>query len=263
MNPYVIHGGIAGSNRMSVVAKACWPNTFNLLKRAGLREGMKCLDLGCGAGDVTFEIAKLVGEKVRVVGMDMDPIKIEKAQKRAAEEKVSNTHFVQGNVFEWVESQTYDLIYVRFLLTHLPQRERLYPQLLRALNSGGVLIVEDVDFEGHVCFPPNHAFTSYVQLYQQVVLQRGGDPNLGRKLLDVFQRTGFQKIEANIVYPDTHLGKEMNLLTLVGISDALLEENLISKEELEQLTEDLKKFVEDPRSVASAARVFQTWGFKP
>ena len=61
MSHYVIHGGVAGSNRMQVVARACWPTTSTLLQRAGIKEGMNCLDLGCGAGEVSFELARIVG----------------------------------------------------------------------------------------------------------------------------------------------------------------------------------------------------------
>ena len=263
MSHYVLHGGVTGSQRMSVVAKACWPNTLTLFKRAGIQESIKALDLGCGAGDVTFEIANLIGSRGKILGLDMDPVKIEKAQLRAKQGGASNIQFRQANVFEWVESNAYDFIYVRFLLTHLPDRERLYPQLLKGLRSGGVLIVEDIDFEGHVSFPKNSAFDRYVQLYQQVVTQRGGDPNLGRKLLDVFNRTGFLKTSANIVYPDQSLSKEMNLLTLIGIFDAVIEENLMGKEELHKLTDELERFLKDPKTMASAARIFQVWGYKP
>ena len=55
MTHYVIHGGVPGKQRMEVVARAYWPTTLPLLQRAGIREGMHCLDLGCGAGDVTQE----------------------------------------------------------------------------------------------------------------------------------------------------------------------------------------------------------------
>ena len=265
MSHYVLRGGTAGSERMSIVAKACWPNTLNLLKKAGLKEGMQCLDLGCGAGDVTIEIARLIGAKGRVMGIDMDPIKIEKAQLHAIEEGFTNTQFIQGNVYEWVESNKYDLIYIRFLLTHLPDRERLYPQLLRGLTQNGVLIIEDIDFEGHVSYPTNAAFSRYVNLYQQVVLRRGGDPNLGRKLFEKLIRTGFHKTAVNIVYPEHSIGigKEMSLLTLKNISDSLLEENLITQPELTQLITDLEHFTHDPSTIVSAARIFQIWGYKP
>lgn len=245
-----------------VVAQACLENTLMLLKQAGIKKGLKCLDLGCGTGDVSFEIAKLVGASGKVRGLDMDPIKIEKAQLRASTEKFTTTQFIQGNIFEWCESANYDLIYTRFLLTHLPQAESLIPKLINGLKPGGVLIVEDIDFQGHISHPQSNSYDRYVELYQKVVQMRGGDPNIGPKLFSYFTRSRLQKVQIKIVYPEHTLGKEINLLNLKGISESLLEEQLITKQNLVDLTKDLEKFVHDPSTVASAARVFQAWGYK-
>ena len=58
MSHYVIRGGQEGKRRLEVLARVMWPATFQLLKTAGIREGMICLDLGCGGGDVTIEVAR-------------------------------------------------------------------------------------------------------------------------------------------------------------------------------------------------------------
>ena len=91
MTHYVIHGGVPGKQRMEVVARAYLPTTLPLLQRAGIREGMNCLDLGCGAGDVTFEIARLAGPKGRVTGLDMDSVKLELAP-RARHKRRNQEH---------------------------------------------------------------------------------------------------------------------------------------------------------------------------
>ena len=73
---YVIRGGAAGYDRLRILARARWPDTSDLLARVGLRSGMRCLDLGCGGGEVTFEIARLVGQDGCVTGVDMDEAKL-------------------------------------------------------------------------------------------------------------------------------------------------------------------------------------------
>src|ERR1700682_5488044 len=95
----------------------------------------------------------------------MDSVKLELARERVTKEEIRNIEFRQANVLEWDEDSVYDLIYVRVLLTHLPERERVVPKLLRALRPGGALAVEDVNFEGTFRIrrtPPTIATSPYI-----------------------------------------------------------------------------------------------------
>ena len=82
---YIIRGGVEGKKRLEVLSRVMWPTTSGLLARAGMKPGMCLLDLGCGGGDVTLQLASLVGAQGRVVGVDMDGTKLELAAKTAAE----------------------------------------------------------------------------------------------------------------------------------------------------------------------------------
>jgi ubiquinone/menaquinone biosynthesis C-methylase UbiE len=247
---------------MAAVARAYWPTTLPLLQRAGIREGMNCLDLGCGAGEVTFEIARLVGPSGSVVGMDMDLVKLEIGRRRAAQEGFTNIEFRHSDVFEWDDDSVYGLIFVRFLLTHLPEGERVVPKLLRALRPGGILAVEDINFQGYVSHPANSAHDRYVNLYCEVVRRRGGDADIGPKLLAMLAAAGTQQIGLSIIYPEhqSGSGKDISLLTMIGISEAVLAEKLIEESELSALLSELESYTRDPLSVICGPRVFQVWG---
>ena len=69
---YVLRGGRAGAERLRLLNRVKWPTTEPLLRAAGLRAGMSCLDVGCGGGDVTLKMAALVGAEGNVVGVDRD-----------------------------------------------------------------------------------------------------------------------------------------------------------------------------------------------
>jgi SAM-dependent methyltransferase len=222
---------------------------------------MTCLDLGCGGGDVTMGIARLVGVSGRVVGMDMDSIKLALAREEAARQGLSQVEFRDGNVLEWSEERTYDLIYARFLLTHLRDREAVVGKMRQALKPGGVLAVEDIDFTGYFCHPKNAAFDRYVELYREVVLRRGGDPDIGPKLHGLLLDAGLQSVNLHLVQP-VHLdqeGKEICLSTLVNIAEAVLSERLAEESELSGVIAELERFTADPTSVVSFPRVFQGW----
>jgi trans-aconitate methyltransferase len=79
-NRYVIRGGQAGFNRLKALARSLAPSTVSLLDRVNVQTGQDCLDLGCGGGDVTLELARRVGPSGSVVGIDFDEVKLDLAR---------------------------------------------------------------------------------------------------------------------------------------------------------------------------------------
>ncbi len=149
----MIRGGKEGYERLRLLARDRWPDTAALFERAGLSPGMRCIDLGCGGGEVTFEIARLVAPGGSVTGVDMDAIKLDLARRAAAERGLGNVEFRLLNVRDWDESGAYDAVYCRFLLQHLSQPVDLLRRIWAGVRPGGVLIVEDADFDGW-CWTP-------------------------------------------------------------------------------------------------------------
>ena len=119
---YLIRGGIEGRERLRVLGRVMRPNTVPLLERAGVTAGMACLDVGCGAGEVTFDLASLVGITGQVVGVDLDATKIELAQGDAEQAEVANVEFRVADLTEGLGEAAYDVVYARFVLTHLRTR---------------------------------------------------------------------------------------------------------------------------------------------
>ena len=76
MERYVIRGGSAGYQRLQLLARQHHPRTVEVLRQAGLRPGLRCLDLGCGSGDVTFELPRQAGPDGSATGLDLDPVKL-------------------------------------------------------------------------------------------------------------------------------------------------------------------------------------------
>jgi len=61
MERYVLRGGRWGYDRLQLLARVRCPYTLELLGLAGLRPGMRCVDLGCGGGEGTFELTEMTG----------------------------------------------------------------------------------------------------------------------------------------------------------------------------------------------------------
>ena len=116
---YVIRGGVQGRERLRLLAEVMGPGTGSLLTEVGVPAGATCLDVGCGGGDVTCELARAVGPSGRVIGVDLDPIKIDIAAREAHEQGIANVAFECRDVTKWEPPELFDLVYARFLLTHL------------------------------------------------------------------------------------------------------------------------------------------------
>jgi 2-polyprenyl-3-methyl-5-hydroxy-6-metoxy-1,4-benzoquinol methylase len=262
---YIIRGGLAGRERLRVLARIMRRTTLDLFARAGIKPGMTCLDVGCGGGDVTFEFADLVGPGGKVVGWDIDETKIELARREAAERRQGNVEFRLVDVAASEGAPVFDIVYARFLLTHLPDPVGALAKMLRVLQPGGIVMFEDIDCTGCFCHPDSAAFWRYMELYTQTARRRGGDPDIGPRLPAMLLDAGVDSVRMNVVQPSPLDGdvKLATPLTMENIVDSVLAEGLASKAELNGLIEDLYQFARNPRTVASTPRIVQAWGYRP
>jgi SAM-dependent methyltransferase len=260
---YVLRGGVAGRERLRILSRVMWPATHSLLQRVGISPGMACLDVGCGGGDVTLELARAVGPSGRVVGMDIDGTKLELARREAEARQLGNVAFRQAAIDESDLRPEFDLAYARFLLTHLSDAPEAVRKIRLALRPGGSVIVEDTDFSGHFCHPDVPAFRRYVELYMQTVRLAGGDPNIGPRLPGMLIDAGFARVHMNVVQSAGFEGevKFVNPLTMENMADAARAAGLVSREGADRIIADLYEAARDPRVVMSMARVIQAWGY--
>jgi|SRR6516225_3659689 ubiquinone/menaquinone biosynthesis C-methylase UbiE len=82
--------------------------TERVLLAAGIQQGMRLLDVGCGGGDVSFLLARLVGPQGAVVGVDRSPTAITQAEKRANSARLENVKFLLSELPEFSSAQHFD-----------------------------------------------------------------------------------------------------------------------------------------------------------
>lgn len=258
---YVLRGGKRGYDRLLVLARERWPDTLALFRQAGVAPGMMCIDIGCGSGEVTLGLAGLVAPKGKAIGLDMDGVKLDLARQAAASRGVRNVEFRQANVNEWNEPATYDVVYARALLHHLRAPVDLLRRMWAAVRPGGVLLVEDADFGGWLCDPPNAGFDFFVRTYNETVRRNGGDPNIGRKLHRYFREVGIAPAEFGLVQGLRMVGEAKSLAwsTLEGSSEAILSAGLATDAEVTTALEDLARFSDDPQTLIVGPWIFQAW----
>jgi SAM-dependent methyltransferase len=259
---YIIQGGQEGADRLKVLAEATWPTTEPFLREAGLCPGARCLDVGCGNGDLSLRLASLLGGSGELVGVDFDPRVIKIARQNAAQANRPVRFRVLDIEKEGLGEQAYDFIYARFLLSHLRQPEAALRRMRTALRPGGILAVEDVDFRGHFCHPECPAFDRYVELYRQTGIAKGVDPLIGPRLPELLESGGLADVRLRVVLPTfrSGVGKRLALLTMNAIQGAVVAAGLADAGEVQRILAELGQFSDDPRTIISAPRIFQVWG---
>ena len=261
MERYVISGGRPGYERLLLLARNRWPDTRDLLARAGVGAGMRCVDVGCGGGEVTIELARLAAPGGVAIGIDMDEVKLALAREAAAERGVTNVEFRALNVNDWDEQLSYDVVYSRFLLQHVNRPVDLLRRMWAAVSPSGVIIVEDSDHDGLYCHPPNDGFTFFKRAFCETLDRAGGDHLTGRKLYSYFVNVGIPDPQVSVVQP-LHIageGKILSLVTLDATSAAILELGVATQDELNVAREHLASFTSDPHSLIAGPRNFQVW----
>ena len=236
MGSYIIRGGVEGRERLRVISRPLAPTTEALLRRAGAAGAASCLDVGCGGGDVTLKLAALSGG--RVVGVDIDDTKLALAREEAGDAAVEyRWHDIAAEPL----GEAFDVVYVRFVLTHLTDPAAACERLFAAVAPGGRIAVEDIDYSGCFSHPESAAFQRYCEWYTEAARRRGCDPDIGPRLPELLDGAGFEDLELSVVQP---IGREPGdeklavALTMENIADSVASEGVAEREEIEPVVED-------------------------
>src|SRR5262252_3435792 len=126
--------------RLSHQGQVFAPFTRQLFEQAGMRPGMRVLDVGSGAGDVAFLAAELVGPSGEVVGADREAAAVDWATARARSREVTNVKFLANDPAGMEFDRKFDAVVGRLVLMYYPDPVGALQKLVRHLQPGGLII---------------------------------------------------------------------------------------------------------------------------
>ncbi len=158
-----------------------------------LATGAHVLDVGCGPGTITVDIARRVTPG-RVTGIDASAAVIEDARGQAA--GVDNVEFRKGDVYALdFDAGTFDVVHAHQVLQHLPEPVKALREMKRVCKPGGAVAVRDGDYAAFTWYPDEPALDAWLALYRKIARANQGEPDAGRYLLAWAHAAGFEDVQ--------------------------------------------------------------------
>jgi len=157
-----------------------------------LREpGMDLLDVGCGPGTITVDLAARVAPG-RTVGIDSAEAAVDEARRLAPDASVEFrvADVMRGDLPE----RSFDVVHAHQVLQHVPDPVGALRAMGRLCRPGGVVAARDSDYDAMTWFPADPDLDAWLDLYRRVARANDGEPDAGRYLLDWAQRAGFDDV---------------------------------------------------------------------
>jgi SAM-dependent methyltransferase len=260
---YALATGEAAAYRLRLLHSLYGRGTGRVLLEAGLRPGMRVADLGCGIGTVTSLLAHLVGSRGHVVAIDASAAQLAQAREHLRA-FAGNISFVEASATDTgLPPGSFDLVYCRFLLLHLPQPERALHEMRTLLRPNGILVCEDGDLTSSGSQPPS-ALGAFADFFGRLGPTRGVDYTLGRRLFHMVVAAGFPAPEITFNQPVVARGETKRLLEL-SVAEAgptLIQAGLITAEELDRTLVEMRRLATDGTVLAVMPRMTQVWAKK-
>lgn len=238
---YILNTNDQARERLTLQHKLYVNSSLELLHKAGIKPGMKGLEIGCGAGDMTQELAHLVGSQGELLTTDFCPDQIAYVKNITHDFKTIRYKVWDVNQLSQL-NETFDFIYCRMVLHHLANSAVAIAEMKKCLKPDGVIICEEPSiFDSVVCYPESKEHQQFVSYVQTCFHQNKKDYKVAYRLEQEFRGAGMEIISHGLYEPllTTSDEKKIYPMALNDISTQLIDSKLATKEEIDSLSQGL------------------------
>ncbi|MDN5794196.1 MAG: methyltransferase domain-containing protein [Intrasporangium sp.] len=162
-----------------------------------LRAADALLDVGCGPGTITLDLAAAVAPGT-VIGIDAVEAPLIGARRRASARGDRQTAFAVADVSElpW-DAGRFDVVHAHQVLQHLTDPVAALREMGRVTRAGGIVAVRDADYGSMVWYPEPPGMTRWMEVYQAAARANHAEPNAGRRLTGWSHAAGLTELTAS------------------------------------------------------------------
>jgi SAM-dependent methyltransferase len=159
--------------------------------------GTAVLDVGCGPGTITVDMAQRVAPG-RVVGIDASDDVIDAARELADEAGISNLELAAGDVYALDHADdAFDVVHAHQVLQHLADPVAALREMRRVCRPDGVVAARDAVYRGMSWFPASPELEQWLRVYCAVAEANGGEPDAGSRLRAWAIEAGFSDVQTS------------------------------------------------------------------
>jgi ubiquinone/menaquinone biosynthesis C-methylase UbiE len=265
MDEYILEVGKKGFERLKFINDVFGEHSKNFLIRAGLREGINILEVGCGTGSMTTWLSKQIGVKGHIIAVDASEKQLELARKAAEESGATNIEFICSTVEALdLQSGSIDLTCSRLLLMHLKNPKQVLINLKKYLRAGGVIACEEPYASSLITTPHNEFIERMNELFIKLGKLQGLDFNIGDKLYSILMSAGYSNIRACFIQPVISMAEAIDFVMMSAseIAPAAMKSGLVSEQDAKQMLTELQNLKYEHDANYTFPRQAQIYGYK-
>jgi SAM-dependent methyltransferase len=161
-----------------------------------LSAGQTVLDVGCGPGTITADLAATVAPG-RVTALEVTDAALDLARTEISRRGLNTVDFAVGDVHRLeLPDARFDVVHAHQVLQHVGDPVAALREMRRVTRPGGIVAVRDSDYAAFTWFPQLPELAEWLDLYERVARGNGGEPDAGRRLLSWAHAAGFTDVTA-------------------------------------------------------------------
>ena len=219
-----------------------------------LTPGTRLLDIGCGPGTITLDLAEAVAPGW-VLGLDVVPEPLDAARANAEARGDRTTEFALGDVYALdLPDDSVDVVHAHQVLQHLSDPVAALREMRRVCRPGGLVAARDADYAAMVWYPADPRLDDWLALYEAVARGNDAEPSAGRHLLAWAHTAGFAEVACSAstwcyASPDERAwwgGLWADRVTQSSLAQQALERGLATPDRLAELADGWRAWAAHP-----------------
>jgi ubiquinone/menaquinone biosynthesis C-methylase UbiE len=209
-----------------------------------LRQDQAVLDVGCGPGTITAELA---ARTASVIAVEINEGALDLARAEIARRGLVNVEFLVSDAHALnLPDDSVDVVHAHQVLQHVADPVQVLREMRRVCRPGGIVAVRDSDYASFAWWPQLPGLDEWMSLYQRAATANGGEPQAGRRLLSWARTAGFTDVRASsstwcFATPedrDYWGGMWADRILHSAMAEQIVRERIGTKEDLQSISDD-------------------------